>query len=566
MEDLESTLRIKVDRSDIKSALQETQRDYERSVTAMFAKFMGMGAGGPGAGGGAVSTAAPAASTASVAFAQARDAGRAAVSSAPRARSSGDLGGGDEDPSIRSRARARRMQRGDYMPEGGPVGALVSSASGIDSLGGGISASSRFAAAAIQSAARQRAEEIESGAIPGGPAAMGVLRFANPLSIGAAAAGAVVTKTIGKSQSVGDRFAAMSRDLAMGTMGGAFPAFERGGRLNTREAFARGSHAELGAMSPEEIAAYGLAYGQGVGYSRPVRTDDAAWRLRNTGASDQSIFSVMANARLGVQNADPSRFVGLAQSQGLAGAGIDRYLQMIAEYTQRLAMKGIRLDMKDQQALLTAMRLRPGGEALGERAVSGMASMGAMASEIGDELMAPQRARAKMLMWQKVLAGGGTYEDIVERAERFMGSPGEQFMAAQRGGALGIKAVMPELSLAETRAMQGMTWGEIQRAKGQRFEIRTADKVQDEEGNFLAQWAEIMAGQAARLVNNRGSLEGYAQMTSDASRWERLSQDIGNGLTSLNETLSTGQQRMLKALDDLNTSTKDVKGALERER
>ncbi len=563
----------------VNEAMKQLARDMERGVGARAAQA----AGGLGGGGGpaAVSTGTPApdfsgptAMSPSGTFMRSRGGGPPAVSTGSGSgRGSGGSGGGgfggDDGGGGGSRrappARSTGARRGDLIADGGPVGGLFSSAPGFmgSPMGGGLTASTAFMAASLRSAAQRRAEDIESGGIPGGVGAMGLLRYANPIGLAVTAAGAIGSMGISKSQNVNERFAGMSRDLAFGAMGGAFPSFGDGSRLRTRDLFAAGARPENGAMTPEEVAGYGRSYSAGVGYSRPIQTDVAPWKLRNTGVSDSALFDFMSNARLG-QQADPSRFIGLAQSQGLAGGGIDRYLGIIAQSTQAMAMKGVKVDQKEMAALLTAMWLTPGMRDVGERGAAAVAGLGDMAGGIQDQLLAPHKAHARALMLQQVLRGGGSYEDLAGRAEKFAGSPSQQFMAVQRGGVLAMKAAMPQLTLEEHRAGKGINELMMALARTVPIGIRTATGVGDDQGTPLFDWAGVKAQQEAATVGNRGTFEAFRQMSDSIARIERTVQDGGNAISNLSSNIEKSTGVLSDLFWNVLTLQMDSKDAIVR--
>ncbi len=431
---------------------------------------------------------------------------------------------------------------------------------------------------ALRNAALRRATEIERAREAGVPESdlptMGLLRYANPVSATAAVATAGVTKALGESASAGDRFASMSRDLAFGAMAGAFPAFTKDGRFDAKAAFTRAADPRLGAMTPEEVAAHGRAMGGQIGYTRVSDEGRASlWQARNTGTSEEAINAFVANERLGVKGEDPRNFIGLAQSQGLFGVGVDRLLQLIAQNTQAMAMKGVRVDQTGLFDLLRAMRFTPGLEGVGERGVSALNSLGSLTGEIGDELYAPYRQMGRAYLTQHLLKGGGTYQDLMGRFESFAGSPSEQLKAIQAAPAgqrgMVAKAVMRELTLDEARSMSdpGAIFDEsgAARHRDKKFELQTLDSMKDGDGSPLLGWAAIAAAIGAKQMESVGTKDAYEWQKWSSANWDRMFQDVGAGFSDLSATFTSEVRSMSGEVSDKLQSLEEAVRSLKRD-
>lgn len=178
-----------------------------------------------------------------------------------------------------------------------------------------------------------------------------------------------------------------------------------------------------------------------------------------------------------------------------------------------------------------------------------------------------------MRMMQEVLRGGGTYNDVVRRAERFTASPQEQFMAVSRDRAFVAKGAMPQLTMDEIEAGRGIDAARLAEARRRRFEVEVAD-VKDDEGESLWSWLKVQARPGAMELANRGTLGGYEQMTVDSAAWGRFWQSIGTGVAELNATLSTSARAHSEWLEQINRSVielremdqtlKDIEKAVDR--
>jgi hypothetical protein len=429
---------------------------------------------------------------------------------------------------------------------------------------------------ALRDAAMRRARSIEEAREAGVPESalptMGLLRYANPIAAGAAVATAGASKALGESASAGDRFASMSRDLAFGALAGAFPSFVKDGRFNAQQAFTTAADPRLGAMTPEEVSGYGRAFGQ-VGYSRV--SDEGRrglWEARNTGTSDSAINAFIANERLGVKGMDTRPWIGLAQSQGLFGGGVDRYLEIIAQHTQTMAMRGVRVDQQELFELLRAARVTPGLESLGERGGAAFASLGGHAQGLRDEFYAPFQRIGRARMWQAVLSNsGGTTEGLAASLDRFASSPGEQLNALQKGpeGFRGLvtRAMMPQLTLEEARVMA--TPGAMADSQGrwrgqdQSFAPVTLDKVQDQNGGGLLGWAGVMAAIGARQMQELSGQSGFEFQKWSSANWDRMFQQGGAWVSELGADITgavnTGNDAIVKQLEDLGRAVRELK-------
>ncbi|HRE87642.1 MAG TPA: hypothetical protein PK095_00760 [Myxococcota bacterium] len=396
---------------------------------------------------------------------------------------------------------------------------------------------------ALRGAAMARAREIEAARAAGlsGDAlpAMGLLRFANPAVAVAALATAGVGKALGESAAAGDRFAAMSGDLAFGAAAGAFPSFTKGRQLNAQAAFTRAAKSDAGALSPEEVAAYGRNFGQ-IGYSR---VSDAGrkgmWQALNTGTSAEAINSFVANERLGVSGVDPREAIALAQRQGLFGSGVDQYLSTIAQHTQTMAMRGVRVDRQEMIELLRAASFTPGLTDLGERGPAALASLGAHTASVRDEFLAPFQKMGRARLWQAALRGSnGTLEGLEESFDKLVSSSGDQLAALQQGPASGLvaRSMMPQLTSKEARALTPENL-EMGQRLGKAFDpllgLITLDQFKDRDGKSLLEWKGVQSGIGASQMEGAGTQESYEWQKWTTENRDKMWRDLGGWIAGV---------------------------------
>lgn len=615
MDELESTLRIRVDRTELDEALRMIREDLERSVTVSFTKALrearaavggaaGTGSGGPGAGpapassanpserrsrrrgggagdGGGGEDAPPEPTSSAAPSARGRDArGRftsgqtageqlasasAAVSSAspsvqerdvrgrfapPRATSSRDVADASAEDAEDDRGapggrprRYRPFRRGwqdEHLASGGlDLSALVA--------GNPIGAAVRTGSSALRGAALARAREIEEAREAGltGPA-MGLLRYATPVTIAAAIATAGVGKALGESAGAGDRFASMSQDMAFGAAAGAFSSFHKNGRLNAQRAFAVGADPRFGAMSPEEVAAYGRSFGQ-IGFNRVSdAARDGMWQARNTGTSDGAINALVANERLGVSGIDPRHAIVLAQRQGLFGSAVDQYLSTIAQHTQTMAMRGVRVDQQEMLGILRAASFTPGLMDLGERGPAALASLGGHASSVRDEFLAPFQKMGRARLWQAALRGSnGTLDGLEESFDRLVSSSGDQLAAVHTGPASGLvaRAMMPQLTSKEARELTPENL-EMGQRLGKAFDpllgLITLDQIKDRDGKSLLSWKGVNSSIGASQMEGAGTQESYEWQKWTTENRDKMWRDLGGWIAGVGRDITEG--------------------------
>jgi hypothetical protein len=468
--------------------------------------------------------------------------------------STGDGGGGvgggrgSRDYAASRRGRTTAITgpaRQSYLADVGPINRLSGFVN--DPLSGVMTAVN-LGGDALRKAAKARAEAIESGSIPGGIGALGLLRYANPITAAAAAVTMGAGKAIRESSTTGDKYAAIARDLAYGAAGGGFPSFTKGNYFDTTNAI-------LGAarwyLAPDEMASRMKIHAETVGYERHRPVLDL-WRLWNTSASDSAISGYVANQRLGARADDVSRAVGLAQSVGLFGSGIDNYLRIIASATQRMAMRGVMLSDSATLDVLTAFRNTRGlADFAGERGAQGISGLQERFAAKTQQALDPWASLGDLQLTREAMRqAGGSMLGYFKAREALTRDPMRMIRALGRGltkdtATMVYRASMPEATWANAEALAAGQLGDSREV----FAPRTLDRIIDasEPGPMipLMHWTSPGIAQAAREMRDRPRFASYEAEKGRSEGWDTMWRDIGNGINNIQAWLN-GQEHSLE--------------------
>lgn len=444
-DELETIIKIKVDKSEWDAAKQDAQRGVTAQVVpggggsgqsggrpssttstastpsaAPAAPSVGSAAGAAGGG-------APASTTTSTAGPSAGGGGGGPGGPGPSGGGGGPSGGGR--PGSNTTSSAGRWRGPDeYMVGSGWDSATRMIGAGL-ARGNPISGAVSFASTAIGdayiNAAKARATMIEEQRQSGVPESMlpgmGALRFAGPIGAAASVLGQVAVNQIDNGLSLQEqislRYAGDARRLALANYSGS-----QGGQ-NFRDFLGRAAFAQNGALDAEQARSARDTM-SGVGFGDPGMADQSFNWLRTamTGVDYSTIASYRRNARLGVNanQGELDSLIGAGQAGRLSGAGLDDLIGQIASNTRSMAVRGVRVDMGAMADILSRAvdaNIPPEAAAAAVQG-SQSASMG-----LRDRFRAGPRAIGEALLIQDAVRRGGArglagidtaFEDQVE--------------------------------------------------------------------------------------------------------------------------------------------------------
>jgi hypothetical protein len=547
MDELESTLKIRVDQRDVDTAMERIKATLEQGVTARFNRAMEAQAGG---GGGAVSTGSP---WSSPIFGGGRTlitrdqgapggGGGGGGGGPPRAKSTADgaadgggRGGGGGDDDLRERARRRRfgLQPGSTAGGGGGATSLQSMVGlAQQALNSPVST---LANIGFKSITEQFAEASAARTVAGGAIGM---------------AGALATKAfegLGKNADVARHFGGYARELALAGRAGAL----------TRDNGIWGWSGQTGADRGYDVIdprRYWKTEWSRHGFTVGESTENLAEYRRGTGIRDYGRavdFGTLAAAgvdpgevgrfrglkRFGFSDeaTDPTRLVALAQGMGLEGPAITRMVAKMTHYIERMAMKGVQVSPGALVDFMRGAQATPGLGDLGERSQAAYESLGAMGGNIGDQMKSVAQQFAQAYVNQDVMRaalkmeGGATPLNLMRASARYASEPNLALGALQRAGLsndmrtfIGAGA-MPSLTIDQARDMTrpGAVMDRRGRNLGEnmKLDVRGVDRVRDADtGNSIVDFMQLVGkGELDKLLYTM--IDAKQASSVDAVEW-----------------------------------------------
>ena len=288
---------------------------------------------------------------------------------------------------------------------------------------------SAFGTAALQ-AARGRADQIDAMRQSGVPESqlpgMGLLRYAGPIGAAATAIGGFAVNQIDKGLSLQEQTSARYAGWAP-TLAAAL----QGGIIGTGYSMRESSAARYGALDADaQVRAMQSMLGIG------VRQDPSQFlptlRMGMTGASLDAITGYQQARQFGNNTttlANAAGAIGAGQAYGLTGPGLDSLLGQIAQNTRSMAMRGVRVDAADINALLN--------RAVGAGISPGVAMQGIQNSQdrVGaliNNAEAPYAAWGDALIEMQALRGARSDEERIRNLRAIRASP-SRIMDTLRG-------------------------------------------------------------------------------------------------------------------------------------
>lgn len=466
-EDLETTLRIKVDKSDLDALKRSVAEAYADAVKAGMAAGSSGGSGGGGGGrpGTTTSTASGdgGASPGGGGSGGGGGGGGGRGGGPPpgsKTRSTGDDDGGGGGGGGGKKGRPVHDWRGrfvsgsidysDYLAGGSATSTarfLASGAVGGSPFRAGIGLATTAFGDSLMDTARRKAELIDAQRTAGIPESardtMGILRYAGPIGAATSVIGGAVAAHVDKGldlqRDLSREYGQHAEDLAVAARQGNPWLASTSGAFGSAY-FARAAERQNGGLGREEAWQAMRGYSQGVGANNVPFVDYL--RLRGAGIDAGVTGNYAGNARFGATNADPTRLAAAAQGAGLSPSTIANLLQQLASNTRQLVSKGIPVDMDKAVAFIEraiGMGKSP------EQAANAASGLQAAGTSIYESLLEPGRQYGQAKLLQNILSQskGLDYEGIVDLAGRTASDTGQQARAIDDGsmwGRLGLRA------------------------------------------------------------------------------------------------------------------------------
>jgi hypothetical protein len=274
-------------------------------------------------------------------------------------------------------------------------------------------------------------------------------------------------------------------------------------------------------------------------------------QLKGAGISDEAIASYATPGRLGADNADPYRLVGAAQSAGLSSTVISSLLQQIAQNTHAVASRGIKVDMDSATAWVEK------AVSLGKSPELAAQAYGAAQSGIGslrDRFLQPFQGFAEAKMLQPILAGAGSYEDIISRLDAAQADPTGSLGAVDDGsmaGRLGLRAFtgikgMEGVAGATRPGAQGVT--PLSRAIGRDEKFNPFTNRSQTSWREWNRWTALQASQSFA-----GQQFAAASVDRGAMEWSFLN-DIKGAIMEFATGSNNALQQLMQSLDSIQPS------------
>jgi hypothetical protein len=234
--------------------------------------------------------------------------------------------------------------------------------------------------------------------------------------------------------------ATMTTQLNRAALGGVFGSQAQDpGNAARRVNFVLGAAANMG-FAPTEAAQVINQWAQAKGTTAGTGAAGGDWeralRVSRTGVSIGAAaqFQGLAARGAGGRRVNVEQQIALAQQQGMRGAGIDRWLQMIAGNTQQMAQAGFTLDLQDHDRFIRSILGTEGMKRSGYRAIQ----------------MAGALARQPVQAQQQLLAGFGGVGQAAMIARAAQGGRGDIMGIVQNLQFLGRDPEMVRQAIIDT--------------------------------------------------------------------------------------------------------------------
>lgn len=382
---------------------------------------------------------------------------------------------------------------------------------------------------ALMNKARARAEQIEAekaaGIAPGDLTTMGALRYAGPIGAAVSVVGGAI---VGGMNSGLDDQVKYSR-----AYGNLAPELARG--VNVNDPYSHMSlpaylmqmaQSKYGALGPDEAMAAQSTYARGIGIAQSPFNRLDYKKFTGAGIDVGAATAYAANEALGARNTNPEGVAAAIQGQGFTPEFNASVLQQIASNTQRLATRGITVDMGSMASFVERAIASGKNPALAATAGGNIQNAG---QGIYDMLLEPGRQYAQAKLLQNVLRQSrGGYMGAVSAARNISQDVEQQYGVLDDGTQWG------DLGLEATGRVAGM--GGLMR--GPRPKEGLLNPLSDVLGKGSA--FSFKAAAARKDSNGFGFIQSPAAFDAWSARksWEQMLEMSAAG--GLNEALAGG--------------------------